>query len=220
MSSRLASASYVAPPTEASIANTVWTTVSRTITGGTVADVTNPVNVSSASMSGIAGTVWTYGSRTLTSGAGATAGDIWNYDIDGITTSGSAAKQLNDAAVSGSVVTVVNGPYVLTSIAEGSDGQLDILRNSVQTIQLNLVDGNGSPFNVGGNYTVSVDVYDVSGALTATYTPTVEFAGNGIISFDIDTDVTGTDGRYTLVVSLTDGDVIKLGPLNILVRPL
>jgi len=202
------------------IANTVWTAATKTITGGTVDTVTNPVNVSSASMSGVAGTVWSYGSRTLTSGAGATAGDIWTYNIASISTSGTAAKQLNDAAVSGSVVTVVNGPYVLTSIAEGTDGQLDILRNSVQSIQLNLVDGNGSPFNIGGNYTVDVDVYDVSGALAANYTPTVDFAGNGIISFDIDTDVTGTDGRYTLVVSLTDGDVIKLGPLNILVRPL
>jgi len=202
------------------IANTVWTAATKTITGGTVDTVTNPVNVSSASMSGIAGTVWSYTPRTLTSGAGATAGDIWTYNIASISTSGTAAKQLNDAAVSGSVVTVVNGPYVLTSIAEGSDGQLDILRNSVQSIQLNLVDGNGSPFNIGGNYTVDVDVYDVSGALAANYTPTVDFAGNGIISFDIDTDVTGTDGRYTLVVSLTDGDVIKLGPLNILVRPL
>jgi len=188
---------------------------------GSVGSVVNPVGVSTTSRTGIAGTVWTYGTRTLTSAAtGITAGDVWTYNIASISTSGSAGKQLNDAAVSGSVVTVVNGPYVLTSIAEGTDGQLDILRNSVQTIQLNLVDGNGSPFNIGGNYTVSVDVYDVSGALTATYTPTVEFAGNGIISFDIDTDVTGTDGRYTLVVSLTDGDVIKLGPLNILVRPL
>ena len=210
----------VATASMAGIANTVWTAATKTITGGTVDTVTNPVGVSLNSMTGIAGTVWTYSPRTLTSGAGATAFDIWNYNIASITTSGTAGKQLNDAAVSGSVVTVVNGPYVITSIAEGSDGQLDILRNSVQTIQLNLVDGNGSPFNIGGNYAVSVQVFDVSGALAATYTPTVEFAGNGIITFDIDTVVTGTDGRYTLVVSLTDGDVIKLGPLNILVRPL
>jgi hypothetical protein len=202
------------------IANTVWTAATKTITGGTVDTVTNPVNVSSTSMTGIAGTVWTYGSRTLTSGAGATAGDIWTYNISGITASGTAGATLNDASVSGSVVTIVNGPYRLTSIAEGTDGRIDILAESVQTIQLNCLDGFGQPFNVTG-YAVVVNVYDVSGALTVTYTPTVDFASSGIVSFDIDTDVTGTTGRYTLVVELTAGaEVVQLGPLEILVRPL
>ena len=186
VSSRLASSSYVAPPTTAAIAATVWT----------------------------------YTPRTITSGAGATAGDIWNYNISGITASGTAGAVLNDASVSGSVVTIVNGPYRLTSIAEGTDGRIDILADSVQTIQLNCLDGFGQPFNVTG-YTAAVNVYDVSGALTVTYTPTVDFASSGIVSFDIDTDVTGTTGRYTLVVELTAGaEVVQLGPLEILVRPL
>ena len=202
------------------IANTVWTTPTKTITGGTVDTVTNPVSVSTTSMTGIAGTVWTYGTRTLTSGAGATAGDIWSYNISGITASGTAGATLNDASVSGSVVTIVNGPYRLTSIAEGTDGRIDILADSVQTIQLNCLDGFGQPFNVTG-YTAAVNVYDVSGALAVTYTPTVDFASSGIVSFDIDTDVTGTTGRYTLVVELTAGaEVVQLGPLEILVRPL
>jgi len=223
VSSRLASSSYVAPPTEAAIANTVWSNVSRTITGGiadTVTSVTNPVSVTTGSMSGIANTVWTNNTRTLTSGAGATAGDIWNYNISAITASGTAGAVLNDASVSGSVVTIVNGPYRLTSIAEGTDGRIDILAESVQTIQLNCLDGFGQPFNVTG-YTAAINVYDVSGALTVTYTPTVDFASSGIVSFDIDTDVTGTTGRYTLVVELTAGaEVVQLGPLEILVRPL
>jgi hypothetical protein len=202
------------------IANTVWTAATKTITGGTVDTVTNPVTVATASMSGIANTVWTYGTRTLTSGAGATAGDIWTYNIASITASGTAGATLNDASVSGSVVTIVNGPYRLTSIAEGTDGRIDILAESVQTIQLNCLDGFGQPFNVTG-YAVVVNVYDVSGALTVTYTPTVDFASSGIVSFDIDTDVTGTTGRYTLVVELTAGlEVVQLGPLEILVRPL
>jgi len=202
------------------IANTVWSAGTKTITGGTVDNVTNPVAVSTTSMSGIAGTVWSYTPRTITSGAGATAGDIWTYNISGITASGTAGATLNDASVSGSVVTIVNGPYRLTSIAEGTDGRIDILADSVQTIQLNCLDGFGQPFNVTG-YTVAVNVYDVSGALTVTYTPTVDFASSGIVSFDIDTDVTGTTGRYTLVVELTAGaEVVQLGPLEILVRPL
>jgi hypothetical protein len=187
---------------------------------GSVGSVVSPVNVSTTSMSGIAGTTWTYVTRTLTSGAGATAGDVWSYNISGITTPGTAGATLNDASVSGSVVTIVNGPYRLTSIAEGTDGRIDILADSVQTIQLNCLDGFGQPFNVTG-YAVVVNVYDVSGALAVTYTPTVDFASSGIVSFDIDTDVTGTTGRYTLVVELTAGlEVVQLGPLEILVRPL
>jgi hypothetical protein len=202
------------------IANTVWSAGTKAITGGTVDNVTNPVSVTTTSMSGIAQTAWTYSPRTLTSGAGATAGDIWTYNISGITASGTAGAVLNDASVSGSVVTIVNGPYRLTSIAEGTDGRIDILADSVQTIQLNCLDGFGQPFNVTG-YAAAVNVYDVSGALAVTYTPTVDFASSGIVSFDIDTDVTGTTGRYTLVVELTAGaEVVQLGPLEILVRPL
>jgi hypothetical protein len=186
VSSRLATSSYVTPPTTAAIATSVWTAATR----------------------------------TLTSGAGATAGDVWTYNIAGITSSGSAGAQLNDASVSGSVVTVVNGPYRLTSLAEGVDGRIDILADSVQTIQLNCLDGFGAPFNITG-YTSLVNVYDVSGALAETYTPTVDFSQNGIISFDIDAVITGTTGRYTLVVELTAGaEVVQLGPLEILVRPL
>ncbi len=185
VSSRLASASYTAPPTTAAIA----------------------------------GTVWTYGSRTLTSGGGITAGDVWSYDISGITATGTAGKQLNDASASGSVVTIVNGPYKLTSIAEGVDGRIDILQGSVQTINLNLVNGFGQPFNVTG-YTLSVDVYDVASSLVESYVPTVNYAGGGNISFDIDGAVTDVIGTYSCVVSLTDGDVIQVGPITILVRPL
>jgi hypothetical protein len=211
----------VATASMSGIANTVWTAATKTITGGTVDTVTNPVGVSLNSMTGIAGTVWTYGTRTLTSAAtGITAGDVWTYNISGITASGTAGATLNDASVSGSVVTIVNGPYRLTSIAEGTDGRIDILAESVQTIQLNCLDGFGQPFNVTG-YAAVVNVYDVSGALAVTYTPTVDFASSGIVSFDIDTDVTGVTGRYTLVVELTAGaEVVQLGPLEILVRPL
>jgi hypothetical protein len=210
----------VATASMSGIANTVWTNATRTITGGAVTSVVDPVTVSTASMSGIAGTVWTYSPRTITSGAGATAGDIWTYNIASITASGTAGAVLNDASVSGSVVTIVNGPYRLTSIAEGTDGRIDILADSVQTIQLNCLDGFGQPFNVTG-YAAAVNVYDVSGALAVTYTPTVDFASSGIVSFNVDTDVTGTTGRYTLVVELTAGaEVVQLGPLEILVRPL
>ena len=201
------------------IANTVWTNASRTITGGAVTSVTNPVSVTTTSMSGIAGTVWTYTPRTVTSGAGITAGDVWTYQIDAITTSGTAAAQLNDAAVSGSVVTIVNGPYRVTSTAEGTDGVIDILADSIQPITIYCINGFGQPFNIGG-YTASVDIYDEAGGFVRSYTPTIDYALGGILTFNIDADITAVIGRYTLVVSLTDSDVIQLGPLTILVRPL
>jgi hypothetical protein len=63
VSSRLASASYVAPPTEAAIAGTVWGYATRTLTSGAGAS---------------AGDVWTYATRTLTSGAGITVNAATN----------------------------------------------------------------------------------------------------------------------------------------------
>jgi len=63
VSSRLASASYTAPPTEAAIAGTVWGYNSRTLTSGAGAT---------------AGDVWTYPTRSLTSGAGITVNAATN----------------------------------------------------------------------------------------------------------------------------------------------
>jgi hypothetical protein len=153
-------------------------------------------------------------------GATSAGSQVWNYNISGIATTGTAGAVLNDVAIAGNLVTIVNGPYRLTSIAEGTDGRIDILADSVQTIQLNCLDGFGQPFNITG-YSCLVNVYDISGALAVTYTPTVDFASSGILSFDIDTDVTGVSSTYTLVVELTAGaEVVQLGPLQILVRPL
>lgn len=107
ISSRLASASYTAPPTEASIASTVWSNATRTITGGTittnndkngytitagiVTSISNPVDITTNSMSGIANTVWTNVTRTLTSGSGISAFDIWNYANRTLTSSSGAS---------------------------------------------------------------------------------------------------------------------------------
>jgi hypothetical protein len=63
VSSRLASASYTAPPTEAAIAGTVWSYSPRTLTSGAGAT---------------AGDVWTYPTRSLTSGAGITVNAATN----------------------------------------------------------------------------------------------------------------------------------------------
>jgi hypothetical protein len=49
-----------------------------TITAGIITSITNPVEISTNSMSGIANTVWTNTTRTL-SATGISAYDIWNY---------------------------------------------------------------------------------------------------------------------------------------------
>jgi hypothetical protein len=204
--------------TQSSIANSVWLT---NISGYGAGSAGNALlNAGGGGVAVTAGDIWTYNTRTLTAGGGITAGDVWTYNISAITNSGTAGKQLNDASVSGSVVTIVNGPYTLNSTAEGTDGRIDILQDSVQTIELMLVNAFGSPINIAGNYTVSVDIYDEASALVHSYTPTINYALGGILSFDLDTLVTANIGRYSVVVSLTDGDVIQVGPLQILVRPL
>ena len=224
----------VSDKTGYSLSGTQSFNLTGNITGnlsGSVGSVNNAVSLSTASMTGIAGTVWNtnissytdpsagYSLQNAGAGAGLTAGDVWTYDISAISSSGSAGNQLNDAAVSGSVVTIVNGPYRLTSTAEGVDGRIDILQNSVQTINLALINGFEQPFNITG-YTVSVDIYDIASQLVESYNPTINFASGGNISFDIDTTVTSVIGTYSVVVALTDGDVIKIGPITLLVRPL
>lgn len=92
--------------TESSIANTVWTNVTRTITGGTittnndkngytitagiVTSVSNPVDITTNSMSGIANTVWTNVTRTL-SATGISAYDVWNFNNRTLSATGLSA---------------------------------------------------------------------------------------------------------------------------------
>ena len=108
----------------------------------------------------------------------------------------------------------------MTSNQNNSDGILDILQNSVQEINLNLIDGNGAPASTAG-YASVVNIYDVAGVAVTTYSPTVEYADGGVLTFELDTDVTATIGRYNLIVGLSGaGFNVKYGPLQILVRPL
>jgi hypothetical protein len=100
----------------------VWTYAGvegRTITGGTantVTNITNPVSVSTASMTGIAGTVWStdvssytspsagYDLSNATAGGGITAGDIWTYATRTIT-----------GGIADTVTSVTNGVIVTTN---------------------------------------------------------------------------------------------------------
>jgi hypothetical protein len=190
---------------------------------GSVASVTNPVSISTASMGSIGSTVWNYvlsdaqtaDTNLVSAGSGGvaiTAGDVWSYNTRTLT-SGAGITVIG-------AVQLVNGPYRLTSNQNNSDGILDILQNSVQEINLNLIDGNGAPASTAG-YASIVNIFDVAGVAVTSYTPTVEYADGGILTFELDTDVTATIGRYNLIVGLSGaGFNVKYGPLQILVRPL
>jgi hypothetical protein len=177
VSSRLASASYVVPPTEAAIA----------------------------------GTVWGYSPRTLTSGAGATAGDVWNYPTRSLT---SGAGITVNAATN-----IINGPYFVKSNVDGQDGTLDVIRGMVQDIQLTVTDAFQNPFDVTA-LGLAVNFYDQAGTLVTSYGTSNLYAPAGLVQFTLDTAVTGTEGRYNLILSAAgSGNTIKFGPLQTLVRP-
>lgn len=226
--------------TQASIGNSVWLSNISTYVSPSAGYALNAASGGGVALT--AGDIWTYNSRTLTSSAGATAGDVWSYVLSNTDTAeqnlvsaagGGIALTTGDiwsyntrTLTSGAGITVigavqlVNGPYKLTSNQNNSDGILDILQNSVQEINLNLIDGNGSPASTAG-YASIINIFDVAGVAVTSYTPTVEYANGGILNFELDTDVTSTIGRYNLIVGLSGaGFNVKYGPLQILVRPL
>jgi hypothetical protein len=189
---------------------------------GSVASVTAPVSITTAAMGSIGSTIWNYvlsdaqsaDTNLVAAGSGGvalTAGDVWTYNTRTLT-SGAGITVIG-------AVQLVNGPYRLTSNQENSDFILDILQNSVQEINLNLVDGNGAPASTAG-YAAGVAFYNAAGTLVTSYTPVVEYADGGVLTFEIDTAVTGTVGRYNLISTLSGaGFVVKYGPLQTLVRP-
>ena len=211
VSSRLASSSYEIPPTAASIASSVWSAGSRTITGGTVDNLTNPATVATSSMTGIAGTVWNYSTRTITSGGGATAGDVWTYPTRSLT---SGAGITVNAATN-----IINGPYFVKSNVDGQDGNLDVITGMVQDIQLTVTDAFGNPFDTTA-LGLAVNFYNQAGTLTTSYGTSQLYGPAGLVQFTLDTAVTGVEGRYNLILSAAGaGNTIKFGPLTTLVRP-
>lgn len=118
------------------IANTAWTYTSRTITGGIantvttltdrtkfsiiagiVTTVSNPVDITTSSMSGVANTSWAYNLRTITGGTLTT-----NSDKTGYTLSQTFPANFSSLSITGGKVSVVQSDldYVINNIPQAN----------------------------------------------------------------------------------------------------
>lgn len=111
--------------------------------------------------------------------------------------------------------------YKLLSEYAGSDGVLTVNKRTVTTVKCQITDTNGTAVAIGAS-TMTVDVYSATNVLLASYTPTVQYAGNGHLTFVLDTQITGASGTYNAyairTASTTDRAVF--GPLQIKVNEL
>lgn len=116
---------------------------------------------------------------------------------------------------------VSTNEFKLRSEDAGYNNVLELNANTATTMKLQLLDMYQTPTNLAGS-TLSVEVYNSTNNLIATYTPTVRYAGNGEITFVISTDVTATYGDYNVYCVKTTGttDSVVYGPLALKVRRL
>ena len=103
----------------------------------------------------------------------------------------------------------------------GSDGVLAVNKRTVTTVKCQITDTNGSAVAIGSS-TMTVEVYSATNVLLASYTPTVQYGGNGQLTFVLDTQITGTAGTYNAYAIRTAAttDRAVFGPLQIKVNEL
>jgi hypothetical protein len=111
--------------------------------------------------------------------------------------------------------------YKLLSEYAGSDGVLTVNKGTVTTIKCQIADTNGTAVNIGSS-TMSVEVYSSANVLIGSYTPTVQYASNGAVTFVIDGTVTNTAGNYNVYAIRAGGttDRAVFGPLAVKVNNL
>jgi hypothetical protein len=116
---------------------------------------------------------------------------------------------------------VSTNEFKLYSEDSGNNGILELNQNSTVTTKIQLLDMYDVPVNIG-TATCSVQVYNSNNNLVATYTPVVQYAGNGELSFVLTSTVTATAGDYNVycVRSAGASDSVVYGPLALKVRRL
>ena len=125
------------------------------------------------------------------------------------------ADLLNPVA---SAQTLRIGPFGVRADGGGADGALDLNQSTAANIVVQMTDGQGTGIDQT-SATVQAKVYNVAGALVATYTCTAAYALGGFMSIPMTTTVTGTAGSYIINLWSTVGSTVTVyGPLQLRVR--
>lgn len=125
------------------------------------------------------------------------------------------ADLLNPVA---SAQTLRIGPFGVRADGGGADGALDLNQSTAANIVVQMTDGQGTGIDQT-SATVQAKVYNVAGALVATYTCTAAYALGGYMSIPMTTTVTGTAGSYIINLWSTVGSTVTVyGPLQLRVR--
>lgn len=115
---------------------------------------------------------------------------------------------------------IYTAPYKIISDQQGADGVVQVLKGSVLGVNLQLVDDDGSPITIGSD-TCTVNVYNLANTLVASYSPTINFAANGEISFNLSSIVTSNAAIYNIYVTkVGTSSTVQFGPLMLEVKPL
>jgi hypothetical protein len=245
VSSRLSAAGYTAPLSASATASSVWDALLASYTTANTfgarivrtlsSSTTNEVTIGAANH--IAASVHSMQPDTITASAVATDAvteitkGIWNQAratasaSNGVPASGTFGYYLDQQVSTvgggggGSATSSPSmGPYTLQPSGAGADNIVDLNVGTATPLVLNLVDGNGAPFNASGS-TTTATVYTAGGSTVTTYTGSIIAGYIGAISIPLSTATTGTSATYTMLVSVVIGTTTTVfGPLKLVVR--
>jgi len=184
----------------------------------------------------VAGNASTWVSGSLFEVSAVTMPGVYKFDVPnavieaGATTASimlRGANAFNGAFVNINIEQPAQSAYLSTlgykflSEYAGSDGVLTVNKRTVTTVKCQIADTNGTAVAIGSS-TMTVEVYTGSNVLLASYTPTIQYAGNGHLTFVLDTQITGTAGTYNAyaIRSASTTDRAVFGPLQIKVNEL
>jgi hypothetical protein len=184
----------------------------------------------------VAGNASTWVSGSLYEVSAVTMPGVYKFDVPnavieaGATTASimlRGANAFNGAFVNINIEQPAQSAYLSTlgykflSEYAGSDGVLTVNKRTVTTVKCQIADTNGTAVVIGSS-TMTVEVYTGSNVLLASYTPTIQYAGNGHVTFVLDTQITGTAGTYNAyaIRSASTTDRAVFGPLQIKVNEL
>lgn len=245
VSSRLSAAGYTAPLTASATASSVWgalltshttaNTFGQRIIRGTATspsyetfitgsnhiasdvhqmqpDTVTASAIATDAVTEITKGIWNQARSTASVSNGVPAAGTFGYYLD------SQVSQAGGGGGGGGTASPSMGPYTLQPSGAGADNIVDLNVGTATPLVLNLVDGNGAPFNASGS-TTTATVYTAGGSTVTTYTGSIIAGYIGAISIPLDTATTGTSATYTMLVSVVIGTTTTVfGPLKLVVR--